>query len=445
MPELLSLPTEILRNIFAQADQETCKSLRLVNRNLGEVGQQSVFETLVIQLTQDYYGYDLEKIIERPEIAAHINKIYVNTYDPNEPELWLGKDETSESLGALLELLKQLPHLQSVVLRFHPECPEDDSWSETPQGEDFRQAAMQEALSAFAAMPQLKELGLRDLWNVHDEDPEVVADRKTVLSRLESLRLNVINVNQGMQGSSDYHREAPQKFWPSLPSIWLMPALSNLRHLTLYSTIYTGFFPRCDWRDLHFPQLKSLTLGNHVFAHDSQLNWILSHSPTLSELYLDDCAILFEAAVFAEKLERYETRQHTILPPSSFAPHPKLPAYKLYAAYSMRWADYFRAFKDGLPHLRKFRFGHSPDWWVDDSMPFESEGSIEIGFGSESYLVFCDGYLPSEHMERMIWDIPTEDGGERDEKGEALEPSEEDRVALEELCRKVGVVVTLED
>ncbi|KAL4744792.1 hypothetical protein BDW72DRAFT_212179 [Aspergillus terricola var. indicus] len=444
MPELLSLPTEILRNIFAQADQETCKSLRLVNRHLGEVGQQSVFETLVIQLTQDYYGYDLEKIIERPEIAAHITKIYVNTYDPNEPELWLGKDETSESLGVLLELLKQLPRLQSVVLRFHPECPEDDSWSETPQGEDFRQAAMQEALSAFAAMPQLKELGLRDLWNVHDEDPEVVADRNTVLSRLESLRLNVINVNQGMQGSSDYHREAPQKFWPSLPSIWLKPALSNLQHLTLYSTIYTGFFPRCDLRDLHFPKLKSLTLGNHVFAHDSQLNWILSHSPTLSELYLDDCAILFEAAVFAEELERYETRQHTILPPSSFAPHPKLPAYKLYAAYNTRWADYFRAFKDGLQHLRKFRFGHSPDWWEDDSMPFESEGNIEIGFGSESYLVFCDGYLPSEHMERMIWDIPTEDGG-RNENGEALEPSEEDRVALEELCRKVGAVVTLED
>jgi hypothetical protein len=38
----------------------------------------------------------------------------------------------------------------------------------------------------------------------------------------------------------------------------------------------------------------------------------------------------------------------------------------------------------------------------------------------------------------MIWDNP-------DEKGEALEPSKEDRVALEELCRKVGVMVTLED
>ncbi|CBF86039.1 uncharacterized protein ANIA_02029 [Aspergillus nidulans FGSC A4] len=438
MPELLSLPAEILQNIFAQADQETCRSLRLVNRLLGEIGQHNVFETLVIQLTQDYYGYDLEKIVKRPDIAALVTKIYVNTYDPNEPQLWMGKDETSESLGVLLGLLSRLPRLQSVVLRFHPECPEDDSWGEHPQGEDFRQAVMQEALSTFAAMPQLKELGLRDLWNVHDEEPKVVADRNTVLSRLESLRLNVINVNQGMQGSSDYHREAPQKFWPALPSIWLKPALSNLQHLTLYSTMYTGFFPKCDLADLHFPKLRSLALGNHVFAHDSQLSWILSHSSTLSELYLDDCTILFQAAVFAEKLDLYETRQHTILPPSSFAPHPKLPEHSLYAAYSTRWADYFRAFKEELPHLRKFRFGHSPDWWEDDSMPFENEESIEIGFGSESYLVFCDGYLPSEYMERMIWDNP-------DEKGEALEPSKEDRVALEELCRKVGVMVTLED
>lgn len=88
MPELLSLPTEILQNIFAQADQETCKSLRLVNRHLGEIGQQSVFETLVIQLTQDYYGYDLEKIVKRPDIAALVTKIYVNTYDPNEVSIY---------------------------------------------------------------------------------------------------------------------------------------------------------------------------------------------------------------------------------------------------------------------------------------------------------------------------------------------------------------------
>ncbi|KAL3480635.1 hypothetical protein BJX99DRAFT_5453 [Aspergillus californicus] len=447
MPELTSLPVEILHSVFAHADQDSRKSLRLANRHLAEIGQQCVFQTIAVQFKfrQENHVNEIENILKRKDLVSHIAKIYVNTFDLQEDQEWMDEGDTQKLLEILVGYLKKLPRLQSVVLRFHPECPDEhDRFGDVPQDEDLRTAVMKKALSTLAAFPQLKELALRDLWNVHDSDPKVTADLYKVLARLRSLRLNIINVNQGMSGSSDYHREAPLKFWPDLPSLWLKPALSGLQHLTLYSSIYVGFFPKCDFRDLHFPQLKTVAFGNHTFVHDSQLDWILSHGETLEELYLDDCAIVFEAAVYIDPSYGERTWEQTLLSPESFAPHPHLPERKAYASYSTRWADYFRAFKDKLPHLRHFRYGHAQNWWEDDSMPFESEMQIEIGFHRESYLVFCDGYLPSEYRESMLWDVPTEDDKEDHRQGERLSPSEEDKAALEELCMKFGQKIALE-
>lgn len=113
-------------------------------------------------------------------------------------------------------------------------------------------------------------------------------------------------------------REAPHIFFSDLPSFWLKPAFSNLEHLALYSNLYVGFVPKCDFRGLHFPKLKTLALGNHAFIHDSQLDWILSHGETLTELYLDHCSIIFEATVYPKTMER------TYLPPDDFKPHPRV-------------------------------------------------------------------------------------------------------------------------
>jgi hypothetical protein len=100
-------------------------------------------------------------------------------------------------------------------------------------------------------------------------------------------------------------------------------------------------------------------------------------------------------------------------------------------------------------NLRDFRYGHAPNWWEDETTPFESEQKIRIGFGEESYLAFDCGILPSEYTEHLNWKIPKEGvaatgaGNRRDYieyvRGEKLEASEDDKKALEELCTKVGL------
>ncbi|KAL4908351.1 hypothetical protein BDW74DRAFT_166097 [Aspergillus multicolor] len=425
-----SLPPEILGSIFSHADQKSQKALRLTNRQLAAIGKQSVFHALSVCPT-DESSERLENILKRPDLVPYINKIYLNTYDPkNPPDSQY--DEGEEVATRLFSCLNDMPRLQSVALRFHWECPEGSDWDNILQDEEFRSEVMQHAIGTFVRLPGLKDLALRDLYNHNESRPGAVAALEKVVSRLRSLRLNITNVNKGMDGSSDYDREPPQRFFAELPDVWLRPALSNLQHLTLYSSIYIGFFPKCDFRDLHFPRLRSLALGNHTFIHDSQLQWILSHAATLRELYLDDCAIIHEAAIEADKQES------TLLDPSSFSPHPHLPDTAVYTSYTTRWADYFRAFKETLVNLRDFRFGHAPGWWADESTPFEAEQTIRMGFGRESYM----------YSDFIYWEVPREGedlagaesrrGRVQVVEGEILRASEEDEVALRELCNCVG-------
>lgn len=137
--------------------------------------------------------------------------------------------------------------------------------------------------------------------------------------------------------------------------------------------------------------------------------------------------------------------ERTYLPPDAFKPHPRVQQPKLYTRYDSRWADYFHAFKDKLPRLQHFRYGSAPNWWEQDSTPFESEGRIRIGFRGESYMVYCDGCLPREYNRRMLWRIPKEGGEVSYVHGNPLNHTDEDETALEELCAKVGLSVNLDE
>ncbi|KAL2812760.1 hypothetical protein BJX63DRAFT_239312 [Aspergillus granulosus] len=450
MAQLLSLPIEILDRIFSLVDLETCKALRLANQPLSSIGQRWVFDTAVV-CPSDASCDRLNQILENTKLASFVTKIYLNTWDQERDiegqyyEIYQDEDDNSDNDAGLhprfwgvFDRLKDFPRLQNVVLRFHHKCDEDDMY-DVPQSTDFRSAVMTRFIDALSALPQpVQGLGLQDIENINPTEVETVAKLQQVLGSVRSLRLNITNVSRGMSGSSDIHRDAPQRFHSELPSFWLKPAMSNLEHFTLYSSLLIGFFPICDLRGIHFPRLKTLALGNYTFIHDSQLEWILSHGSTLTELYMDDCAIVWEAGIYDREDEP------TLLPREDFRTHPGLPDGQLYTSYSKRWVDYFRAFESDLPNLLHFRFGHSPYWWDEDTTPFERESEIQIGFHEECYTVFCDGFLPSEYMEHMIWRME-EDGQRKYVEGQRTKPSEEDRRALVELCAKVGQSITLHD
>jgi hypothetical protein len=149
---------------------------------------------------------------------------------------------------------------------------------------------------------------------------------------------------------------------------------------------------------------------------------------------------MYEVMVDAKDTER------TFLEQSAYASHPRVNEHKLYARYSKRWADYFRAFEAKLPHLQHFRFGQGPNWWCNETTPFEEEGRITIEF-HEPYMTYCDGYGPSQYMQRLIWDreVKEENGGFKPEDESRVKPGEEDRAALEHLLKKTGQNVELDE
>lgn len=211
--------------------------------------------------------------------------------------------------------------------------------------------------------------------------------------------------------------------------MWLKPAMSNLRHLTIYSSLYFGYYPKLSFTGLYFPQLRTLSFGNLCFIDDSQLDWILSHGSTLTELYLDDCAILYEVTISNNQgtyldADMYETRAEIYR--------------RFHASYERRWCDYFQAFLGGLPHLQHFRYGSSPCWWVDDSIPFECETEIQIGLHAGSYLVFCEALAPRPYVNRSLsMDMTPK------HPVQPLHPTAEDKEALKRLLAKTRQAVEL--
>jgi hypothetical protein len=200
--------------------------------------------------------------------------------------------------------------------------------------------------------------------------------------------------------------------------------MGSLKKLSLYSTLFCGFYPHVNLEGVHFPNLKSLTFGNFSFFEDKQLDWILLHSATLQELYLDDCHILFYITMFDEQSSR--------CPIPDMQPYLHRPGYLVYS-YPRRWYDYFAAIQTGLPHLRVFGIGFNEAWDEVSGLPFETEQNIMPALKNDRYMAFDGGIGPYQ----FIADMEEEHGPE------ARRPicNDQDRDALKALYQKIGMQV----
>lgn len=188
--------------------------------------------------------------------------------------------------------------------------------------------------------------------------------------------------------------------WAAFPSFWLSPA-SNLRHLTIYSDIPVGWFPKVDLRSVHFTQLETLSLGHFVFSHDHQIDWILGHASTLQELYLDQCSILYQHGFGKRRNECVDGEGYPATKPPVYSlDYDKASLYL--GSYATRWCDVFSLFSTSLHRLRTFRFGTSSQWDFDTEnryddagpgmpvMPWEGERDLEQQLFEKRYLVWDD-------------------------------------------------------
>lgn len=210
-----------------------------------------------------------------------------------------------------------------------------------------------------------------------------------------------------------------------LPSVWLKPTMGSLRKLSLYSNLYWGFYPKLRLEGIHFPNLQSLALGKFTFVEDQKFDWILSHSSTLEELYLDDCPILFKSSVPDDDFHL----EKCPIPKSRMklrGPGEGRHAWSYH--YPRRWNDYFASFETGLPHLRRFAIGRNAGW---DSytyeVPFEKELDLVPALMRDRYMEF-DGSMGGAHFLSPQSDPQAEHWPECED---------EDREALKALYRKI--------
>ena len=182
--------------------------------------------------------------------------------------------------------------------------------------------------------------------------------------------------------------------------------MSSLRSLALYSDMNWGLYPSMPLKGIHFPNLRTLTLGRYCFFNDTQLDWVISHSSTLQELYLDDCSILFEFAAG-------DTEWQNATTPGSGVHLELNEDQELFCFYPRRWYEYFASLESGLPHLRHFAIGRG-EW--HDGMPFEEEHQIRPVLLRDRYMAF-DRYVSQDRHPKC---------------------DEKDKKALKQLYRKIG-------
>lgn len=181
--------------------------------------------------------------------------------------------------------------------------------------------------------------------------------------------------------------------------------MGSLRKLSLYSNFYWGFNPKLSLEGIHCPNLQSLTLGHFSFFEDQQVDWILSHSSTLQELYLDDCSILFRARIQDSKYKldncpiptsRMEFQAGDVRGEASLYHRGDAWLYH----YPRRWNDYFVSFETGLPHLRRFVIGHNGAWSPKTELAFEKELELVPALMHDRYMEFDGDTNPPFHSSR---------------------------------------------
>jgi hypothetical protein len=166
----------------------------------------------------------------------------------------------------------------------------------------YRQAILKYLFAALSSSenptPYLTTLSLKNLQNINK--PALVTSEKftKLLKRITNLRLRIIMEEVEAAPSHSWDLKEMHTFFHELPSTWLKPCSENLTSLTLHVVEWWGYYPKCDFRGLHFPRLKFLELGNYTFTHYWQMEWIYSHGDTLETLVLDDAVIVQRFTLF---------------------------------------------------------------------------------------------------------------------------------------------------
>ena len=386
---MLRLPIELRRLCIEALDDhaDTLKELRLANKEIGTIATEILFRKAVLNPT-DESAQALMDLMQSPH-SQNVRCVVINTcIDPGaEPE-----SELLESYADVIALLCSFKNLEELRLNFTEECADEkNDLKEVTEDQYWRSKVLETVFKALEKASTLKTLSIRDLQDLMDRKILESEAFQTVRGRLTGLHLQ-ITTEQVEQHELDFEA-LHQGFTIDLPELWLKPVLSHLTSLTLYSyTSMWGLYPFIDFREVGtFPCLESLCLGNFTIAHDWQIDWILSHGPTLKQLLLDDCPIITALRMTDEDDMVSKNFPGLQKENSGYCPYFKL--------ISLRWHDVFDRFQSGLSQLQRFAWCGSDIDWTDDC--FDHRYTLTNRLNHNRYQVFDRGTaLPWSSFEK---------------------------------------------
>ncbi|KAF7195144.1 hypothetical protein HII31_03612 [Pseudocercospora fuligena] len=397
------IPNELLDRVCAFSETAALKSLRLTSKTCNASAIKALFSHVEVLPAKESVRKCIA-ILRTDYLNAMVTHIAINTSltpeneDESENGGWPSERILPDGFDFVLFMIGKFEKLKQVSLRFSRPCvaEEQEGWGlgdhkaiSVRDTVRLRHSVLRHLLEGLRHKhhpAKISSLTIKHLQNILNDEVGLSEDLVSTLSGLTSLSLQIAGEVTDFPESDDQLTEPHQFFGTDLCKKILVPASANLQDLRLYSNEYWGFWPFFNFYGLHFPSLKSLTLGNFIFFTDHQLDWIISHADTLRSLTLDDCAILPDARLyngdqyFPEALRRFI--QFSQEDGEVFLHHPA------------RWHDYFRAFSEKL-QLRHFGFGHG-SW--DKHRQLEDSDLLPVELRDDRYLIFDCGTLPTHYI-----------------------------------------------
>jgi len=454
-----NIPTEVLSGVIGflswssdanrwgpAVELADLRSARLVCRQWNALASAHMFREVALLHTTDGKDFDnFKKLTASPTVqqAARCAGIYSGPHhfghdmtkdNGRSYEDWdQWKDGDYEEFTDAIDCIANLPKLHTVHIRFGEGCsgvPDSDYGFESGVEEfSTRLNALQAVFSAIAerkargSNTAITTLAIENLQNKPIPDlistitalaienlrnramPDVIPTPDfisadffgSVVKDITNLRLLIAHEYNEAGPDHDLDCVERRTFEPWLQTE-LLPLFANQLtslHLSFQENwgVAPGYF---DGKDLVFPHLKNLTLGEFVIGHHDQFDWVLAQK-NLETLRLDRCVIVSHLAFFVghsrdphNALRDWDVRTHDWreYPTWSFGMHDGKKSF----TFSGTWETVFDAIRSRLTNLVDFRMGHVS--YRGDNH-FNTIEHMRCTLPNARYIVLDTGLLPS--------------------------------------------------
>ncbi|KAF5602110.1 f-box domain-containing protein [Fusarium pseudocircinatum] len=322
------LPPETLGNVISFLPQADVKNLRLVNHRLSPLATRRLFRhTRLLARAKD--NNDPHRFIQlaNSELSGLVREVSCDVSSLVHNGFYYMEKAQLEFLPVFwdaLPLLARFRNIQTLHLCFDASFALNDFKAgssqfrsrvlknvfriltgtftkEVPKTMDtLSSASTKISPSDTPSSPiTLSTLMISNLGDYHDPELTSMPEFKTAMGNIKALRLDMAQ-HKGEWREWRYTKTTAipnqcQEMFIQLPLTWLSSTVAaNLQVLSLHHQSYWGWFPNIDIRLIGggngMPKLRSLALGQFVFSHQREVDWITSLD--LEELFLQGCAVL---------------------------------------------------------------------------------------------------------------------------------------------------------